>query len=361
MKRSTALTWSWLSILTKKRYDALLEVFGDLDKAFLELNESLLKNLGCREETVMKTINRLEEFNSEVYEEEHKKRGLSFLTIEDPEYPRLLKEIGDPPIFLYYKGELDVLNEPCVALVGTRAMSIYGKRVTEAIVPKLVSSGVVTVSGLAQGIDACVAIETVNAGGKTVAALGHGMAQIFPKSNGKLAERILENGGLLLSEFALDITPDKHTFPARNRIIAGLSVATVVLEAGEGSGALITSDLALDYGRDVFAVPGQIFDENYAGSHQEISRGHAKLISSAEEILTEIGIIASDSAPTSSKFNPKDDKEAAIFEALTTMPKSVGDIGEHSGLETHKVNATLTMLELKGAAKNVGSGQWVRS
>ncbi|OGJ82942.1 DNA protecting protein DprA [Candidatus Peribacteria bacterium RIFOXYC1_FULL_58_8] len=358
MDRPTALIWSWLNVLNAKRLAALLQVYGDMTKALQHIDEPLLQELGCRGDTVFAVLNRLEECDPAVYEQELKKRRLSFLTIDDSEYPRHLKEIADPPVFLYWRGDLTILDQPCIALVGTRAMSDYGRRVAESFVPELVRAGLVTVSGLALGIDATVARETIAAGGRTVAVLGHGLGKIYPRENARLAEEIVEAGGLYLSEFPLDAEPGKYTFPARNRIIAGLSLGTVVLEAPHGSGALITADLALDYGREVFVVPGPIFDPNYAGCHQMLGKGHAKLVSSAADILLELGVVASEAAQSS--YDPKSEAEAALLNVLTTMPQTSDDLMERSGLPAGQIASALTMMELSGAAKQVGHGQWVR-
>ena len=355
------LTWSWLNVLTKKRYDPLLEAYGSLEEALNQLNQQVLKALGCRDETVLSVLNRLSEFDPQAYEKELAKRNLSVLSIEDEAYPSLLQQIADPPIFLYYKGDLDVLDQTCLALVGTRDMTSYGKRVTEMLVPDLVRAGLVTISGLAYGIDTQVAKETLAAGGRTVAVLGHGLGSLHPRSNVKLAEDILEKGGLIVSEFPLDAPPDKYTFPARNRIIAGLSKGTVVLEAGEGSGALITADLALEYGREVFAVPGQIFDPHTAGCHSYIAQGRAKLVSSAADILEDFGVVMSPKSLQSSSYVPQNDAEKAVLKALTTMPQSAGDLQERSGLQTATISSTLTMMELSGAAKNTGNGLWIKN
>jgi DNA processing protein len=362
MTFETALAWSWLNVLTKKRHDALREVYGGLDEALGDVGEHLLKSLGCREETIMKVLLRWEEYDAEGHARELERRGIRLVTIDDERYPEQLRHIGDPPVFLFFRGDIGVLDQPCIGLVGTRTMSAYGKRVAERFVPAMVRAGAVTVSGLALGIDACVALETMAAGGRTVAVLGHGLGAIHPKSNARIAERIIESGGLLLTEFPLDIAPDKYTFPARNRIIAGLSLGTVVLEAPEGSGAVITAALALEYGRDVFAAPGQIFDENYRGCHALIAKGQAKLVSSPDEVLADIGIVSggrSDGGvPTS--YEPQNDVEAALLRVLTTMPQRVDDIIGRSRLEPAGVNAALTMMELQGAVKNVGGGQWVK-
>jgi DNA processing protein len=218
----------------------------------------------------------------------------------------------------------------------------------------------VTVSGLALGVDAEVAKETIRAGGKTVAVLGHGLGQIYPKPNAVLADQIVKNGGLLLSEFPLDAQPDKYTFPARNRIIAGLSLGTIVIEAAQGSGSLITAALALEYGRDVFATCGSIFDPLFAGCHEIISKGTAKLVSDPQSVLAEIGIRAFAQSQQSSLFVAESDDEQLVWASLSSMPIPLDDIVVKSKLNAAMANAVLTMLELRGAVKNVGGGQWVR-
>lgn len=361
MHPSTALAWSWLNVLTKKRYDALIAKFGDLDAALNAVDMELLMKLGCKEDTAMKAINRLDEFNVESYGAELEKRDIYFLSIEDEVYPAALRNIADPPVFLYYKGSLQILSEPCIGCVGTRAMSSYGKRVVELFVPAFVNAGMVTVSGLAEGIDAEVAKESIVAKGKTAAVLGHGLGLIYPKANAKLAEQIVANRGVLLSEFPLDCQPDKFTFPARNRIIAGLSLGTVVFEAGEGSGAIITADLALEYGRECFAVPGQIFDENFVGCHALIASGRAALVTNPDQVLAEIGIVASLGNAPSRPYLTDDPVEAAIFNVLSTMPQSVDDLVGKADLQAAIVGAKLTMLEIRGVARNIGGGMWVKA
>lgn len=360
MERTTLLTWSWLHVLTKKRYDLLSATFGSLDAALERMGEQMLRELSCRDDTVLKTLNRLEEFDPQAYESLLRKRGITLLSLEDAAYPAVLRQIPDPPIFLSYRGDLAVLAEPCVALVGARGMSAYGKRVTEAFVPPLVHAGFVTVSGLALGIDTEVARQTIATGGKTVAALGHGLGSIYPRSNSRLAEEIVEGGGLLLSEFPLDTVPDKYTFPARNRVIAAVSQGTVILEAGAESGALITADLALEYGREVFAVPGPVFEPQYAGCHALIAGGRAKLVVCAQDVLEEFGIRAvSDGGQP--KYAPQSEAEAALLAVLTAMPQPAEVLLERSGLLAAELNATLTMMELAGAARNTGNGLWVRT
>jgi DNA processing protein len=359
MTLETALRWSWMNVLTKKRYDLLLSQHGNLDSALACISQEMLSEMGCREETVLLALNRLEELNLEYYQKELEKRSLRLMTLEDSDYPDALRTIEDPPVFLYVRGDLSVLSQPCLAMVGTRAMSEYGKRVTSMLIPEIVGAGMVTVSGLAQGIDGEVARETLASGGKTVAIVGHGLGMIYPKAHEKLADEIVRSGGLILSEFPLDTHPDKYTFPARNRIIAALSLGTVVLEAAMDSGSLITADLALGYNREVFAVPGSIFDPNYAGCHQLLIRGHAKLVRSAQDIFDEIGIV-SHQVSSEQSYASENPDEQAILSVLTSMPKNIDDIAEETQMEIGVITSILTILELQGILKNVGGGRWVK-
>jgi DNA processing protein len=357
---NTALAWSTLNILTKKRYDALLREFGSLDDAWEQLDETLLKNLGCRQDTIMKTLNEVEELDLARHENVMRTMEITFLTIEDEAYPQALLNLPDPPVFLFARGNLKLLNRPQIAIVGTRSMSLYGKRVVEEVVPAFVHADLVTVSGLAAGIDAEVAKQTLAAGGATVAVLGHGLANIYPKSNARLAEEIVQKGGLLLTEFPLHVGPSKFTFPARNRIIAGLSHGTVVVEAAAQSGSLITASLALEYGRDVFAVPGSIFDPNMEGTHQLIFKGGAQLITGAEDVLRTLGIVSREKEHAS-RYKAQTPDEQVLLANLHTMPQSADELMEKTGMPIAAINATLTLMELKGGAKNVGMGTWVRS
>lgn len=359
MDPRTALTWSYLNILTKKRYEALRKVYASLDEAQEHLNEDMLRSLGFRDETVYRTLLRLEEFDRERYQAELIRRGVSLWTIDDPSYPRLLREIPDPPVFLYTKGDRAICNQPCIALVGTRKMSLYGKRAAQEFTSAFVRAGVVTVSGLAQGIDAEVAKETLRSGGRTVAVLGHGLGMIYPAHHKELAEEIMKEGGLLLSEYSVDTEPSSHTFPERNRIIAGLGLGTVVLEAPEESGAMITARLALEDNREVFAVPGQIFDENSQGCHTLIAKGHAHLARNPLDVLREVGIVVSDIGEKT-EYVPADDHEGKIFATLTSMPQKVDDIVERTALDPATIGAKLTVLELAGVVRNTGGGMWVR-
>lgn len=359
MRPETALLWSWSNVLTKKRYDALRERYGDMDRAFADISLAMLQGFGIKEDSAMKALNRLEEFDAAAHNSLLTKRGVRLVTLEDDEYPAQLREIDDAPVFLYARGDLSVLTSPCISIVGSREMTDYGARVVAQMIPPIVAAGCTTVSGLAYGIDADVAKETLRAGGVTVAVLGHGLGMIYPKTNEKLADEIVKTGGLLLSEFPLDTMPDKYTFPARNRIIAGLSLCTVVAEAAEGSGSLITADLALDYNRDVCAVPGDIGRPTSAGCNALIARGSARLVTSGEDVLQEAGIVAG--TQTSLGFEADSPEEQRVFDSLSALPSALDDLVIKAALDAATLNAILTMLELRGAVRNVGAGKWIRA
>jgi DNA processing protein len=217
------------------------------------------------------------------------KYHIQILTPQDKLYPPLLKNIAVPPQILYTLGNQSILSQPCLAVVGSRHHSIYGKKVVEKIIPALVEKRIAIVAGLALGIDSLGHQATLRKNGKTIAVLGSGLARIYPTSNRFLAKQILEKDGLLISEFPLTSSPLKKHFPMRNRIISGLSLGTVVIEAAERSGSLITANFALEQGRDVFAVPGNIFSQYSQGANMLIQQG-AKLVSQPKDILEELDI-----------------------------------------------------------------------
>lgn len=355
---SAELAWAQLQVLNKQRYDALLGRFGSLDEAWMRLNQELLCSLGCHRETAHRKVGEAKDLHLDEIEETLQQAGVQLLTIADQRYPSLLREIADPPIFLFAQGHLDVLAVPTIAIVGTRAMSSYGRRVVHEFVPPLVHAGLVTVSGLARGVDAEVARETIGCGGRTIAVLGHGFGAIYPPTNTRLAQNILEHDGLLLTEYPWRMPPSEHTFPQRNRIIAGLSLGTLVIEAPTRSGSLITASLALEENREVFAVPSTIFDERSQGAHALIAKGGALLVASARDILERLGM-ETVASPTS-HYRPRTPEERLVHQALSGMPQSANDIASTAHLTISTVNATLTRLELSGAARNTGMGMWVR-
>jgi len=348
-------------VLNRERHEALIRVFGTLEDAVRHIDSEVLRGLGCREQTITAVLERMAKCDAEQEEALLASADARIIALGDPSYPERLADIPDTPVFLYIQGDLSILNQPCVALVGTRTMSAYGRRVAQEFSRALAQAGIVTVSGLARGIDAQVAEETLSAHGRTVAVLGQGLLTLHPHAN-ILTERIIDAGGLVMSEFPLRMGPDMFTFPLRNRIIAGLSLATVVLEAPESSGALITAKLAFDYGREVFAVPGQMFDGNYAGCHEIIRKNQARIAPSPRDVLHDLGVIVPDPRdPDQMSYVAQNEEEKKLLTCLTTMPQSSDDLVAKSDLTVGELSAVLTVLELNGAAKNLGGGQWIRT
>ncbi len=284
--------------------------------------------------------------------------GVRLLTLEDPDYPRPLRNIADPPPVLYLKGELQAGDELAVAIVGTRMPTVYGRQVAEEFARGLAESGVTVVSGLARGVDSCAHRAALAAGGRTVAVLGSGLDIIYPGENRKLAAEIAERGSLV-TEFPLGTQPDGVNFPRRNRIISGLSLASLVVEARETSGALITAEFALEQGRDVFAVPGNIFSPASRGPNKLISEG-AKPACSLQDILEELRLETAVEQREVRGTVPESETEAEILRCLSHEPLHIDEIRRTVCLPMAVVSSTLIMLELKGLARQAGGMNYVR-
>ncbi len=285
--------------------------------------------------------------------------GIRAITLQDPEYPDLLKQIYGPPPVLYAKGRSLKRIQPIIAVVGTRNMTSYGRMATESIVHDLARAGVVIVSGLALGIDAEAHAACLQAKGVTIAVLGSGLAQIYPRENERLAKRI-EQQGTLVSEYPPHVRPQKYHFPVRNRIIAGLALGTIVIEGDEDSGSLITARRALDENRDVFAVPGNIFHASSRGPNALIQMG-AKPVVSARDVLEALDIKQVEQMVAVQESFGDTTEEKIVLELLTGEPLHIDELIKRSKLETSVVHSTLTLLEMKGLAKNTGAMQYVRA
>ena len=262
----------------------------------------------------------------------------------DPGYPSLLAELHDPPQNLFVRGEIGVLTDPCVAVVGARSCSAYGAQVARTLARELAATGVVVVSGLARGVDGEAHRGALEGGGRTVAVLGCGIDRDYPRSHAELARRIVASGAVV-SEYQPGIEPAPWRFPARNRIIAGLARATVVVEARERSGALITSDFALELGRDVFAVPGDITSALSAGTNDLLRQGAAPL-TSVRDVLDALGIDPGPSARTADVSAPA----ATLLALLGDGARGVDELTRASGMASAEVAAALVELELAGLA-----------
>lgn len=282
------------------------------------------------------------------------KEKITTIGLNDDKYPRLLKETSSPPPILYVKGEIPA--GPAVAVVGSRLATNYGLDMAARLSRELAARGIVIVSGLALGIDSAAHKAALEVGGKTVAVLGSGLdeASIYPSQNKPLAREIIENGGVVISEFPCGTNPLPHHFPQRNRIVSGLSLGVLVVEAREKSGALITANFALQQNREVFALPGSASSQSSAGTNKLIQQG-AKLVMSADDILEELKIetknIKTENIKKGVKLNNLSDREKIVAKLLGREPLDVDRIIETTKLSASDVLSALSILEIKGIVK----------
>ncbi|HHT9119448.1 MAG TPA: DNA-processing protein DprA [Candidatus Hypogeohydataceae bacterium YC41] len=368
----------------------LLERFGSAQATLMASEKGLLEaGLAPQHVESLK--------HSEVSVEEElrlaQEHGVKILTWNDKDYPHNLRFIYDPPPLLYVKGGLKHEDSLAMAIVGSRLCSYYGQSQAERFARVLGRAGFTIVSGLARGIDTSAHLGALKAGARTVAVMGCGLASIYPRENAELAEKIGKQGAIV-SELPMRTPPDKANFPPRNRLISGLSLGVVVIEAGQKSGSLVTARWALEQGKEVFALPGQIDSPYSRGTHKLIKEG-AKLVEDVSDILEELGPVAEglDTCPEPERsirestsedleigisgdlksknlkssnlkierplptLNPNEEK---ILSLLSSQPRTIDEITESSGLPAHVVSSNLTMLELKKLVKQLAGKRFVR-
>jgi DNA processing protein len=298
-------------------------------------------------------------FDVEGYFSKISKQGIGLVTIGDESYPKLLKEIADPPPVLYVRGEVkDLSNERNIAVVGTRKMTAYGREVTEVLVRDLVAAGFTIVSGLARGVDSYAHRVTVGNSGKTIAVLGGGIDVIYPPENAALAAEIADGHGAVISEFPLGMDAVPGNFPARNRIISGLSLGVLVTEAAGDSGSLITAGLAGEQGREVFAVPGPIYSNLAQGPAELIKQG-AKLVMNVNDILEELNVMVQGAGDRGQEEVKGDtEEEQKIIDLLRGGSVHVDEITRAAKLPAAKAGSLLSLMEIKGKIKSLGSGAY---
>ena len=285
--------------------------------------------------------------------------NISVMTLDDKSYPRLLREIPSPPPVLFYRGTFSAEDETAVAVVGTRMVTPYGRAMAEALGAGLAQAGVTVVSGLAIGVDGIAHQAALDAGGRTIAVLGGGLNHLYPYKHKRLAG-LIEVSGAVISDYAPDRKPDGPQFPARNRIISGLSVGVVVVEAAERSGALITVDFAADQGRDVFAVPGPVGAMRSAGCNRLLRDG-ARLVRSADDILSDLQFARTPTEVAVQQALPLGESERRILAVLTAEPQHIDEICELAALSSHETGAHLLTMELQGLVRNSGAQHYIRS
>ena len=289
--------------------------------------------------------------------EKLQKLDIGYITMYDKAYPPLLLETPDCPVVLYLKGDVSCLKLANIGVVGSRKYSNYGKVMAEKFSKDCVKSGLAVGSGLALGIDAIAHRAALDAGGITIGVLGCGLDQIYPISNVNLAREIIQNNGAIISEFPPGTPPYKQNFPLRNRIIAGLSVGVLVIEAAEKSGALITAYEAVDYNREVFVIPGDINRETSKGSNTLIQSG-AKLVTCIDDILIELKMESKKSEQRAIEILPETPEETIVFDILKGGESNGDVLVEKSKLNIMVLNTTLTMMEMKGIIVNIGGGRY---
>ena len=286
-------------------------------------------------------------------------QGVRALTWHNDEYPSRLKEIYDLPPVLFVRGELKPEDERSVAVVGTRKTSAYGREAAYQLSYELARSGVTIVSGLARGIDSVAHRAALEAGHRTIAVLGSGVDVIYPRENANLAAEILNNGALI-SEFPLGTRPNAQNFPRRNRVMSGMTLGTVVVEADVTSGALLTANHALEQNREVFAVPGNIFSPNSRGVNRLIRDSAAKLIVDYNDILEELNLSSVGRQIEMTAMFPESDSEAEVLRYVTYDPVHIDEIIRSLALDIPTVSGVLAMMELKGIVRQVGNMNYIR-
>jgi len=282
--------------------------------------------------------------------------GAKIITIADPEYPKLLKEIYDPPILFWILGNPEALSKPGVAVIGTRNASTYGKKQAEKLSTKLAEEGLCIFSGLAYGIDTIGHQSALKAGAPTVAVLGSGIDNLYPKSNADVANNIIKSGGAVISEFPPGTIPDKRNFPLRNRVVSGLSLGVVVMESGIKGGSMITAELALDQNREVFAVPHPLGNPSGTGCNYLIKKGAAKLIQVVDDILVELPINFEFESTNISSEEPEihswkeyelDDLSKRICEELEKNTYQIDNLADKLNTNTSELLVALLQLEMQ--------------
>lgn len=337
----------------------LFNFFHSMEEAW-QASFSELRRAGLDENIIHDFLAQKMTINPDAEWEKLVKENINVLTINDPKYPKLLKEIWNPPAILYVKGELPPDDGFNLAVVGTRKISTYGRQIASMLTAELVQNGFNIVSGLALGVDALAHQTTVGLGGKTVAVLGSGIdsESVYPAQNRYLAGEIIKTGGAVISEYPLGAIAMPGNFPLRNRIVSGLSLGTLVIEAAEESGALITAQCALEQNREVFAVPGSIFNPTSAGPNKLIKMG-AKAVTSVNDILETLNLAQAADFIQNKKILPASPEEEKILANLSHDPTHIDKLIGACALDAAKIGAILTLMEMKGMVKNLGGMNYV--
>lgn len=340
------------------RLAKLIEAFGDLETAWrASLDE--LRQAGITGRAARALIEYRDRIDLDREWKRVESAGARILTLADDAYPRMLREITSPPPVLYIKGELTAEDETAIGVVGTRRATRYGRDMTHRLSTGLAQAGVTVISGLARGIDGIAHTAALDTSGRTLAVLGCGVDQLYPPEHRKLSERILEQGALV-SEFPLGTRPEARNFPIRNRLISGLALGVLVIEAPRRSGALITSSFAADQGRTVFAVPGSALSPASEGTLQLLRDG-AVLAVEAADILQELNLERRQAAAETRRMLPEaSGDERQVLELLQGEARHIDEIAIDTGINISQLSAMLLQMQLKGLVRDAGGQHYVR-
>ncbi|HEY93603.1 MAG TPA: DNA-protecting protein DprA [Dehalococcoidia bacterium] len=344
--------FSLISGIGRVKFGLLENYFENMEDAW-QAPPSELRKAGLDSGLVTSIIEKRDSISLDSEIEKMERLGVKAFTYRDDGYPKRLREIYDYPPVIYVRGEILPEDEWCLSIVGTRGATVYGRQIAEEITADLARNRITIVSGLARGIDSVAHRSALEAGGRTIAIFACGLDIVYPAENAELARRIIQNGAVM-SEYPLGIKPRSDYFPRRNRIMSGMSLGVLVIEAGESSGAIITANIALEQNREVFAVPGSILSSASKGTNRLIQEG-AKLVRDYTDILEELNLTAVARQIEIKELLPETDTEAVLIKQLGAEPVHIDEVCRSSGLPVSTVSSTLAMMELKGMVKQVGA------
>lgn len=352
------LGFNYVSGIGPAKIQALLGYFNTLEKAWNASDEQL-RDIGFDIRAIQSLNEVRQNFDLDQYVRQVETSGVGVVTWGSPEYPELLREIPAAPPLIFLRGQLEPIDRWAVAVVGTRRLTAYGRQVTRDLVAGLVVNGITVVSGLARGIDAVAHRTALEDGGRTIAVMASGIDKVYPPEHRDLAREIVAGRGAVISDYPFGAEPESNHFPARNRLISGLSLGVIVIEAGERSGALITARFALEQNREVFAVPGNIHSPVSVGTNRLIQQG-GKLVMRVEDILEELNLRMAAEQAVAQVVLPETAEEAALMSQLSSQPIHVDELGRLTGMPMSLISSTLTMMELKGMVQQVGGMNYIR-
>lgn len=356
MRKETLI--AYFPKITFTRYQALIRQFKNLDSAWnAEFSDFGMQT--WEPKIIQEFFSWRESLNATEIENTLQKENINTVFFTDADYPALLREIHDPPLCLFVRGTIKDISYP-VAIVGTRKCTAYGRQVTEEIIKDLTLCNMTVISGLALGIDGISHEATLKHSGRTIAVLGSGIdtKTIYPGEHRHLAEKIIASGGAVISEYPPYTKGTPYSFPRRNRIIAGMSLGTLVIEAQASSGSLITAQCALEYNREVFAVPQNINSSTGAGPNNLIKMG-ARVVTQSQDILDIFSLQKPVKIETQLQVQGKNEEETLILQTLSREATHIDTLIKNAGIPTAHVMSTLTILEIKGKVRNLGNQNYI--